>query len=334
MSTPPSVLPPEPPDSYQALSEYFTKTRGANPFTLRAETMRRIEKVTERPLICYVTKTLNLSPGIPVQIDDSDLVGISDLVRTSPGEKLDVLIISNGGSAEAAERIVRLLRAQYKEVRFIVPGNAFSAATLICFSGDSIAMTLEGTLGPIDPQINGVPARAILRAFETLEERLKNEGPKALPAYVPLLSRYDLHILEICKSAQNLSSELAARWLSEYMLRCEETDEKVVKAVGFFADYDVHKSHGRSIDRTRAAEMLKIEKTEDIGLDSLVRSLYLQYVFWFDQTAFYKNFECARGINWGRQASVPTPINIQLPIPMPPGQIPIPGIPGLPQKPK
>jgi len=329
MSTPPSALPSEPPDSYQALADYFTNAKGVNPFALRSETMRRIEEVTERPLICYVTKTHNLIPGIPAHIDDSDLVGVSDLIRSSPAEKIDVLIISNGGSAEAAERIVRLLRAQYKEVRFIVPGNAFSAATLICFSGDAVVMTLESTLGPIDPQINGVPARAILRAFETLEERLKNEGPRALPAYVPLLSRYDLHILEICKSAQKLSSELAIRWLSDYMLKCADTEDKVLKTVEFFADYDIHKSHGRSIDRLRGAEMLAIQTTESLNLDSLVRSLYLQYVFWFEQTAFYKNFECVRGINWGRQA---TPVNIQLPFAMPPIQSPGPTPPGPPQK--
>jgi hypothetical protein len=37
-------------------------------------------------------------------------------------------------------------------------------------------MSGTGTLGPIDPQINGIPARAIRRAFETLEERLAAEG--------------------------------------------------------------------------------------------------------------------------------------------------------------
>ena len=329
MNTPQSILPSELPDSYQALTEYFENGRDVNPFALRLETMRRIEQVSGRPLICYVTKTQNIGPGVPAHIDDSDLVGISDLIRSSPAEKIDVLIISNGGSAEAAERIVHLLRAQYKEVRFIVPGNAFSAATLICFSGDVIVMTLESTLGPIDPQINGVPARAILRAFETLEERLKTEGPRALPAYVPLLSRYDLHILEICKSAQLLSSELAIRWLSDHMLKCAETDDRVLKTVQFFADYDIHKSHGRSIDRQRAAQMLAIETTEKLNLDSLVRSLYLQYVFWFEKTGFYKNFECARGINWGRQAN---PINIQLPLGLSPLQPIAPTPPGPPQK--
>lgn len=172
----------------------------------------------------------------------------SDLINDVPGDALDVFIVSNGGSAEASERIVRLLRSRFKSVRFLVASNAYSAATLMCFSADEVVMTPLGTLGPIDPQINGVPARAILRAFENLEARLKTEGPRALTAYMPLISKYDLHILEICKSTQELSEELARTWLSTYMLKCEPTAEPVAKIINFFKSYDVHKSHGRSID--------------------------------------------------------------------------------------
>jgi hypothetical protein len=258
--------------------------------------MKEIEAKTGRPLISYVSKTAAQSP-----IDDSDLAGFSDLVRSTDGENLDVFLTSNGGSPEAAERIVRLLRARFHNIRYIVAGNAFSAATMICFSGDSILMSLEGTLGPIDPQIGGVPARAILRGFDSLEGRLKTEGPKALPAYIPMLSKYDLHILEICKSAQDLSRELAVTWLSEYMWKCDPADKKITDAVDFFSDYDIHKSHGRSIDRVKAADTLNVQNTETVGIDSLVRSLYNQYTIWFDSTSFIKNYECVRGIHWGRQ---------------------------------
>lgn len=125
-----------------------------------------------------MTKTRHVAAGVPAYIDDSDLTGFSDLIHSIAGDALDVFIVSNGGSAEAAERIVRLLRGRFKSIRFLVPSNAYSAATLICFSGDEVVMGAVGTLGPIDPQINGVPARAILRAFENLEARLKTEGPR------------------------------------------------------------------------------------------------------------------------------------------------------------
>lgn len=239
-----------------------------------------------------------------------------------------MFIVSNGGSAEASERIVRLLRSRFKSVRFLVASNAYSAATLMCFSADEVVMTPLGTLGPIDPQINGVPARAILRAFENLEARLKTEGPRALTAYMPLISKYDLHILEICKSTQELSEELARTWLSTYMMKCEPTAEPVTKIINFFKSYDVHKSHGRSIDRDRAREqgVEKIVNAENThGLAPLLQSLLNQYDLWFDKTPFFKMYEGSRGIGWGRQQQTFTmhlPVQIpQIPTaPQPPGQ--------------
>jgi len=307
------------PVTYQSLINYVERAGSINSFVLRRETFLRIEQITQVPLICYITKTQNLARGISAHIEDGDLIGFDDLVQSTEGDTVDVFLISNGGSAEATERIVKLLRERYKRIRFILPANAYSAATLMCLAGDEIIMDGLATLGPIDPQINGIPTRAILRAFEQIKEQLKVEGPEALTAYMPLLSKYDLHILEMCKSAEDLSTELACNWLSSYMLKCDRNDPRVTKIVNFLADYDLHKSHARSIDRvTAACELeLKIVNTEDIdGLGNLVRSLRNQYAFWFDKTSFYKMFENARGINWGRQAQQ---VVFQIPPGMEPG---------------
>ncbi len=319
------------PCTYQALTEMVVRLKNVNLFALRKETFIRIEKITGRPLLCYVTKTHDLPLRSPAYIDDSDLVGITDLLQTVNGTSVDFLLISNGGKPEPTERIVRLLRDKFTNVRFIVPGNAYSAATLLCFSGDEILMDSQGTLGPVDPQINGIPARAIQRAFEGIEERLKVEGPKALTAYLPLLQKYDLHLLEMCKSAQKLSEELARNWLGAYMLKCDENDDAVQKIVSYFVNYDELKSHGRSIDRNKARELgVKVVNTESIeGLCDLIRSLYNQYVLWFEKTPFYKLFENAHGINWGRQLPTQT-FEFQIPVPVPGQPVPIP-LPGQPK---
>lgn len=315
-STPPASA--EIPVTYQAIQDFFQRAGQAKPFILRLETIRQIEVLTKRPLVCYVTKTNNAPQGLPTYVDNADLTGFDDLTQSIVEKGIDVFIVSNGGSAEAAERIVRLLRERFDSVRFIVPGNAYSAATLMCFSGDEVIMGARGTLGPIDPQINGIPTRTILRAFETLEQRLKDEGPRALTAYMPLISKYDLHMLEMCKSYEELSRELATMWLSQYMLKCPRDDKQVKDIVDFFADYDTHKSHGRSIGITQARELkLEVADTQETpGLRDLVCSLYNQYEMWFDTTSFFKMFENAHGINWGRQAKT---INVQLPTIMPPG---------------
>jgi len=45
------------PITYQDLSNFFAKLGEANPFNLRKETFLRIERLTKRPLLCYITKT-------------------------------------------------------------------------------------------------------------------------------------------------------------------------------------------------------------------------------------------------------------------------------------
>ncbi len=302
------------PATYQDIINFVAAfKKGVDLFTLRYDTISRIQKITLRPLVCYVAKTLNAPQEFPTGIDDGDLVGFSDLIKAVPGDEIDVFVVSNGGYPDATERIVRLLRERFRHVRFIVPANAYSAATLLCFSGDCIMMSKMGSLGPIDPQMfGGIPARAIQRGFETVKKRLEKEGPDALTAYMPLLLKYDLHLLEMCESAQKLSKELARMFLKTYMLK--ESDRAVVrKIVDFFSNYDRHKSHSRSIDRDTAKRLgLVISDAEAVtsdaeatqGLGDLVSSLYNQYELWFDQTPFFKMYENTYGVNWGRKAEV------------------------------
>ena len=318
---------PDPlPRSYGELQDFLSKAGSVNLLAVRLVALRRIEQETKRPLLCYATQIWNIPPGTPAFIDDGDLIGFGDLIDSVKGNKADIFLTSNGGSAEATERVVRRLRDRFESLRFIVPSNAFSAATLMCFSGDQILMLPEGTLGPIDPQLNGVPARAILRAFETLEERLAKEGPKALTAYVPLLQKYDLHLLEQCRSAQQLSEELARTWLSQYAMRKSDED-KINNAVDFFGNWDLHKSHGRSIGVATSQEFGIPAQILEGRLADLVRSLYHQYTLFFDKTPFYKVFENSAGIAWGRQ-QVQQVLNMPLPNPggLPPS--PEPGEPG------
>jgi uncharacterized protein (DUF2267 family) len=310
------------PVTYQDISNRLA-VPGVNPFDLRKQTIQAIENITKVPLICYVSKTSSILRGTPVSIDEEDIVGFSDLITKTEGENVDIFIISNGGSPEAAERIVKLLRSKYKKIRFFISGNAYSAATMMCFAADEIIMHCQGTLGPIDPQIGGIPAHSILESFEEVQKRLKDEGPSSLTAYMPLISKYDLHLLNICKSAQELSKELAHQYLEQYMKKGEETIKTITD---FFMDHETHKSHGRSIDRESAAKKgLNITKSEDVSeeFDQLLLSLFNQYQFFFGRSVFYKLYENVRGINWGK-ANQPQQIQIPIPFPNTPPQFPKP----------
>jgi hypothetical protein len=308
------------PVTYQEISATLTPPGQANPFLLRKKTIAAIEDITKNPLICYVSKTSNVPRGVPVFIDEEDIIGFSDLINTTPGDKIDIFLISNGGSPEAAERTVKLLRNKYKKMRFLIAGNAYSAATMMCFAADEIVMHCQGTLGPIDPQIGGIPAHSILESFEEVQKRLKDEGPASLTAYMPLIAKYDLHLLNLCRKAQQLSTELAEQYLKQYMKK----DDTSIKAIAdFFMDHETHKSHGRSIDRELArekglnivfAESIQTEETELTRFDDLLLSLFNQYQFFFGFSPFYKLYENIRGINWGKNIQ---PQQIQIPVPVP-----------------
>lgn len=131
------------------------------------------------------------NPNAPkASIEEEDITGFNDLIYSVEGDSVGIFIISNGGSPSAAERIVKLIREKFTRVFFYVAGNAYSAATMMCFSGDGIVMLNQGTLGPIDPQINGRPAYAILKSFEEIQEKIeegrtcRNSGLHALDSKI------------------------------------------------------------------------------------------------------------------------------------------------------
>ena len=63
-----------------------------------------------------------------------------------------------------------------------------------------------------------MPAWSYLRGFSKVRELLEEKGPKALTAYIPLIEKYTLELLEQCEDAGNLSKELITTWLGEYLL--------------------------------------------------------------------------------------------------------------------
>ncbi|HVS81532.1 MAG TPA: hypothetical protein VHE60_07340, partial [Pyrinomonadaceae bacterium] len=70
------------PVSYQEIHDYYQSFQESPPFILRKETFLRVEATTGRPLICYVAKTSNVAPSLPTSIDDSDLIGFTDLIHS------------------------------------------------------------------------------------------------------------------------------------------------------------------------------------------------------------------------------------------------------------
>lgn len=263
-----------------------------------------------------------------VSLDHNDILPIRELISPFNYGNLDVLIHSPGGLAEAAERIVKLLRGRFVLVRFFVPHSAMSAATMLCFSGNEIAMSETSALGPIDPQVNGIPARAIKKGFDRVRKAV-GKTPGALAPYLPVLQKYDLHVFEICDNAEKLSKKLAAEWLKAYMFEGEKSSSpKVAQLVRFFASHDKHHSHSRGvgIDECirRGLKVHDLRANQVLG--NLVWDLWQHIEFFFGAVpSSAKLFENSRGVSFIRmlpQQTVfqlgPFPVGPPHPVPQAP----------------
>lgn len=93
--------------------------------------------------------------------------------------RLAVIVASPGGDINAAYNLALLFR-QYgsKELTFVVPRWAKSAATLIVCGGDKVMMTQVAELGPLDPQIT---------EHNPLEQRVERFSPLHIESTLELI---------------------------------------------------------------------------------------------------------------------------------------------------
>lgn len=282
-------------------------------FNARKVCYLELEQIRKRPLLVYAANFV-APKGTPNSIDIQDIEGFTDLVNSiKESDSVDVLIHSPGGSADVTERIVNIL-GKFKEVHFLIPHSAYSAATMLALSGDSITMHPSATLGPIDPQLDGIPARSIKRGFENAKSKIKDEGPQSLPAYMPLIQKYTLHLLELCEDAEKLSKELVANWLTSKMLRGK--DEKEIKSVvDFFSAYDTHLAHSRPLLFSKISGFGLNISIPDAKVQQLMWEIYLHINGFFNASPFFKLYENAHGISWGRQVNVKAQGDVPTPNP-------------------
>lgn len=97
-----------------------------------------------------------------------------------------LFLLSSGGAGDPAYQISKICKFFAKSsFKVVVPRIAKSAATLIAIGADEIHMSLLGQLGPIDPQIGGLPALGVSSALRTIASVAEQ-----YPGSAEMLSRY------------------------------------------------------------------------------------------------------------------------------------------------
>lgn len=297
---------------------------------IRRAKIRKVAELTQRPLIVYASDFLN-KPMPETAIDFNDKEGFREVTQGLSGEAVDVLLHSPGGMAEAAESIVKLLRARFKAVRFIVPNIAKSAATMLALSGDEIMMDTDAELGPIDPQFNlrkadgttvVAPAQAIIDQFDRLENRIKSD-PHVLPVYIPIIQIYAPSLYQQAKNAIELSKKLVSEWLSVYMfasMKARDRGRCAAAVAKYLSDHNQFKSHSKGVraEDFRKVNPLKPTKVIDLAtqadLQQEVQELYAAISLTFSMSSAFKLFENSQDdamIRHVRPIQIPIPMGVQ-----------------------
>ncbi len=76
---------------------------------------------------------------------------VKDCKARSAG--LLLVLVTLGGSADAAYKLASTLRKLYGKITVFVPHMCKSAGTLVCLAADELVMSVDGELGPLDVQV-------------------------------------------------------------------------------------------------------------------------------------------------------------------------------------
>ncbi len=133
----------------------------------RQKMIERIEAMRGSRVILLVHRQETMSFfGFPIMryidINDSEAV-INAVNMTDPDVPIDIILHTPGGLVLASLQIALAIKKHPAKTTAFVPYYAMSGGTLIALACDEIVMGEHAVLGPVDPQINGLPAASILR---------------------------------------------------------------------------------------------------------------------------------------------------------------------------
>jgi hypothetical protein len=220
----------------------------------RAPLIRQIEEHFGRPVVVLQT-SFHFDNGM---IGDDDALMLEEVLIGSKIRK-DLLLIINspGGFGLAAERIVRVCR-KYSVNGFdaLVPHQAKSAATIVCFGANKIWMGETSELGPIDPQLRigsrQVSVYNILTSYDQLMRKAAATRGKIEP-FLQQLSVYDPRYIAQLKQDMALSETMAIELLKAGMLS-GRTLPDIKRCIRPFVDPKQTLEHGRAIFREQVSK--------------------------------------------------------------------------------
>ncbi len=282
---------------------------------IRRKYLRKLFRHTKRNTIAYYSGWLSKPAQAETHINDEDKNGFMMAIHKMDRSKgLDIILHTPGGDIAATESIINYLRKMFgSDVRAIVPQLAMSAGTMIACSCKEIVMGAHSNLGPIDPQVRGIPAHGVLQEFKQAYREIKKD-PAKQAVWAHIMNKYHPTFLSQCENAIKWGEEIVREQLVEVMFNQQKNAKRkanlIVKELN---SYSGNKSHSRHIHVEQLKKMgLKIEELEnDNKLQDLVLTVHHTYMNTLMNSPCFKIIENQNGV-----AFVKTMVSHQVAVPI------------------
>jgi len=270
---------------------------------VRRTYLRKLHDLTGRNVVVYYSGWLQKQGPehfLTTQINDEDKHGfMATFAGLDFSRGLDLILHTPGGDVAATESIIDYIRSKFNDdIRVIVPQISMSGGTMIALAGKTIVMGRHSNLGPIDPQLGGKPAIAILKEFEQAKAEI-TENPSVALVWQPILQHYQPTLLSFAKQSIDWAREIGKKALLDGMFKgAEAAEQKSAKIVEFMLSQDLHKAHGRHIHRNELQQIgLNILSLEDNpDLQDAVLTIHHACMLTVGNTAAGKLIENHNGI--------------------------------------
>ncbi len=235
---------------------------------VRRKYVQKLSDKVERNVILYYSGWLQ-KPDLAsplVSINDDDKNGLMATVhKLDCNRGLDLILHTPGGDLAATESIVDYLHQKFqRNIRVIVPQIAMSAGTMIACAAKEIIMGKQSSLGPIDPQIRGIPAHGVLEEFQEARSAILSD-PNLARVWQPLIAKYPPAFIGECQKAIQWSTELVRDWLKTGMFReLPDSNATIDRIISELGDHSLTLSHARHISADKCLSIgLKVNMMEN-----------------------------------------------------------------------
>jgi len=277
-------------------------SKGTPTDIVRRNYLNKLSELTGRNVILYYSGWLQkpIRQLVPfLAINDNDKNGFMSTIHgldTSKG--LDLILQTPGGDVGATGSLIDYLRQKFDtDIRVIVPQLAMSGGTMIACAAKEILMGRQSTLGPLDPQLNGIPANSILDEFKQAHEEISKDKNK-IPVWQPIIAKYSPALIRECQIAVDWSRALTKEYLETGMFKGDpNARQKAKKIVNILSNTSLTKPHGRHLPTTTCIDMgLKITQIEDnADLQDAILSVHYASALTITNTSVFKIIENQNG---------------------------------------